>query len=560
MKKSAISEIEYILSYYCRLFKCKKILLFPSVSGNTIKPIIAIQSDTEKIYKNASEIRWINYYQEVLTKNTMPDNSGLHSFLKYYNLDIILPIRHEKRCFGFLGISSTSKTLNQVELKIAEFVMYYLSQMWKNVELLYDFRRVSEQMQALLEDFTALMEISRAIESGEDLQKLLEFIMDQCLQVIRAEAGSILLMTEDERELEFRVALGPKGKEIKPFRLRLGKGIAGWVAEHGKPLLVPDAYIDKRFDPSFDEKTGFKTKSILCVPLIHNNKILGVVQALNRRDGEEFNINDQQVFTIFATQAALAIENSRLLFREIEKKAIDRDIKVASEIQKLIIPHDLPQNYGLEMSGVHLPSQHIGGDFYSVFPVNKNELILCIADVSGKGVSGALLVSTLHASLKAYSKYTTDLCEIVTNLNRLIMEISTSDKFITLFIAKYDKKSPRLHYINAGHNPPLLFNRENGIRKLKSKGISIGIIEFDYEEQSIELKKDDLLVFFTDGVTETTDTDNKIFGEDKLIDLVKEHISDASTSLEYRIIKTLNDFRGSTTAKDDITLLVARKK
>jgi len=559
MKKSAISEIEYILSYYCRLFKCKKILLFPAVSSDTIKPIISIQSDINKMYRNASEIRWINYYQDVLTKETMPDNSALHAFIKFYNLDIILPIRHEKRCFGFLGISSTSKTLNQVELKIAEFVMHYLSQMWKNVELLYDFKRVSEQTQTLLEDLTALMEISRAIESGKDLQNLLEFIMDQCLQVLRAEAGSILLMNEEGKELEFRVALGPKGKEVKPYRLDLGKGIAGWVAENGQSLLVPDAYIDKRFDPSFDKKTGFTTKSILCVPLIYNNKIIGVVQALNRRDGEEFNANDQQVLTIFATQAALAIENSRLLFREIEKQAIERDIKVASEIQRLIIPKDLPQNYGLEMSGIHLPSQQIGGDFYSVFPINKDEIILCIADVSGKGVSGALLVSTLHASLKAYTYYSTDLREIVMNLNRLIMEISTSDRFITIFIGKYNKKTARLNFINAGHNPPLLFSKTGGVQKLKSKGISIGIIEFEYELQSIELKNDDLLLLYTDGVTETTNIQNKVFGDDRLIHLVKKNISDTTKELEYKIIKDLNVYRKSDNAKDDITLLIAQK-
>ena len=559
MSTSAISEIEKILTYYCQLFNCKKILLFPAVNNETIKPIIKIKTDNDKEYKNASEIRWINYYQDVLTKATMPDNSALHAFLKFYQLDIILPIRHDKRCFGFLGIATTSKLINDVELQIAEFIMHYLSQLWKNVELLHDIKRASEQTQTLLEEFSTLMEISRAIESGKDLQNLLEFIMTECLQVIRAEAGSIMLMSEDEKELEFRVALGPKGKDIKPFKLELGKGIAGWVAKNGKPLLAPDAYIDKRFDPSFDKRTGFKTKSILCVPLIHNKKIIGVVQALNRKDGEAFNLNDQQVFTIFSTQAALAIENSRLLFRELEKEAIDRDLHIASEIQRLIIPDKLPQNYGLELCGVHIPSQQVGGDFYSAFSINDKEIIVCIADVSGKGVPGALLVSTLHASLKAYSKYSNDLKEITINLNRLIMDISTSDKFITTFMAKYNKDNSILEFINAGHNPPLLVKGDKTVERLKSTGISIGVIEFDYKVQSKKLDSGDLLVLFTDGVTETVNKNNNNFGDDRLINLVKEYHSESCSSLEYRILKALNTFRGSKNARDDLSLLLARK-
>lgn len=232
---------------------------------------------------------------------------------------------------------------------------------------------------------------------------------------------------------------------------------------------------------------------------------------------------------------------------------------IASEIQRLIIPDILPQNYGLELCGVHIPSQQIGGDFYSAFTINNDEIILCIADVSGKGVSGALLVSTLHASLKAYSKYCGDLKEITINLNKLIMDISTSDKFITAFIAKYNKMNSVLEYINAGHNPPFLVKSDKTVERLKSTGISIGVIDFDYKVQSKTLEYGDLLVLFTDGVTETVNKHNTNFGDDRLLNLVKEFHSEPCSSLEYRIIKTLNTFRGAKNARDDLSLLLAKK-
>jgi len=559
MVKSIVSEIEYILNYYCKLFNYKSILLFPSVTGNSIKPILAIQGDQNLRYNKANQIQWINFYQDILTHDSMAEHATIQGFMDHYRLDMVMPIRSDQRCLGFLGIAARAKKINQVELRIADFIMHYLSQLWKNVELLYDIRRASDQTRTLLEEMTTLMEISRAIESGKDLQSLLEFIMDECLHVVRAEAGSILLMCDDGKAFEFKVALGPKGKNVKSFKLPLGKGIAGWVAQNGEPLLIPDAYADERFDPSFDAKSGFKTKSILCVPLVHQNQILGVVQALNRLDGKEFNTHDQQVFTIFATQAALAIENSRLLFREIEKETMERDLKVASEIQHLIIPKSLPQNYGLELCGTHIPCQQVGGDFYSVFPVNEVEIVFCIADVAGKGVSGALLVSTMHATLRAYLNYSVNLIEIVNSLNQLIMELSTANKFITLFLAKYNKQTSMLEHINAGHNPPLLIRKNQEIIKLQTKGVSIGIIEFSYSSSLVKLEKYDLLVLYTDGVTETLNVKNEVFGEKRLLDILKENHGKKCSYIQEKIFRVLELFRHPRTPSDDLTLMLARK-
>ena len=559
MQINCTKDICEVLSYYQKLFNYKKVFCFPSISNEKIIPLYCSDPEHELELKPDKKLDWLNYQTKMLTKQDVGTVTSASELFKFYQLDLLMPIRLDNTHFGFLGINTYGRKINKVELEIGELITHYLASTWKNLDLLQDVQRSSEQTQTLLEEMGTLLEISHAIESGKDLQSLLEYITDKCMKVMRAEAASIMLMMEDKTELEFRVALGPKGKEIKPYSLTLGQGIGGWVAKNAKPLLIPDAYEDERFDPSFDEKTGFKTKSILCVPLVHQDNIIGVMQALNRIDGKPFTEDDIRIFSIFATQVALAIQNSRLLFSEIERKKLENDIEVASEIQRLIIPSDLPESTELDISGIYIPSLHIGGDFYAVFPINKNEVILCIADVSGKGVPGALLVSTLHATLKAYLEFSNDLLSVINKLNQLIIELSTSDRYITLFLACYNKKNAELTYINAGHNPPLLVRKTKEIERLKTTGIAIGIMSFDYTMNSIKFDDEDVLALYTDGVTEASNSKSEFFGEKNIQSIIEKNCSEKSVVIQNKIIEGINKHVEKNALKDDLTLLIIKK-
>jgi sigma-B regulation protein RsbU (phosphoserine phosphatase) len=552
-------DVRSVLTYYHKLFNYKTLFLFPRIQNTSIEPIFIVNSKERMTFTRCKEMDWLNFYQGLITRDTVSKYTYAKEFFEFYNLDMLFPIQLDTTCYGFLGICSYGRKANQVELQIGELIIHYLASLWKNIELMQDVRQSSEQTKTLLEEASTLMEISRAIESGKDIQSLLEFIMEKCMLVMRAEAASLMLMTEDDNELEFKVALGPKGKIVKSFRLPIGKGIAGWVAKEAKPLLIPDAYNDERFDSSFDEKSGFRTKSILCVPMLYNNRVIGVAQALNRFDDKPFNEDDLRTFTIFAGQAALAIENSRLLFSVIEKEKLEKDIEIASEIQRLIIPEKLPDNLEIEMNAAYIPCKQVGGDFYAVFPVNENETIFCIADVAGKGVPGALLVSTLHATLKAYLDFSSDLILIIKKLNQLIIELSTADRFITLFLGCYDKRSSKLLYINAGHNPPILINKNYQIKKLESNGICIGIIPFEYKVVSIPFEKDSILVMFTDGVVEARNKEDQVFGEENLIKIINENKSKGCRFIKNEIVEKVIEHTGEQQLADDLTLLIIKE-
>jgi sigma-B regulation protein RsbU (phosphoserine phosphatase) len=559
-KSQAIDlEQRKILSFYKQLFNYKHLYIFPPIIENTLHPLIAIDRDQSLVFYNAKEIDWLNYYHETFTKKSLSGGSSIDTFFKQYDIDVIYPIRLNDECYGFLAINSNGKKANDLESKIAALIVRYLASIWFNQDLLHEVEDASVKTERMLAEISSLMEVTKAIETGGNIQGLLEVIMEKCMKVMAVEAVSLLLVTNDRKHLKFRVALGPKGKDIKPYFVEIGKGIAGTVAKTGQSIIIEDAYKDKRFDQSFDERSGFKTKGIMCVPLVFQKKRIGVVQALNRLDDKSFNEQDLRIFTIFARQAALAIQNARLFLRALEKEKLESQIAVASEIQRLIVPEQLPELKGLELGGTYIPSQGIGGDFYTVIPLNETECVFCIADVSGKSVPGALLVSTLHASLKAYLEFTTDLKKVIQKLNTLIIDLSTADRFITLFVAKYNSEKEKLYYISAGHNPQFLI-RNSQIIKLSSTGICVGIMDFDYKVSSVDFKKNDTLVLYTDGIVEARNLKKEVFGDERFEKTLLENSANPLFKIQDQIIHSVKRFSPKASEQDDLTLLLIRKK
>jgi len=560
MQHSLTQEVHQVLYHFKSLFNYKSIYLFPDIQENLIAPIFLIGAQIKEPFNHQKKISWLNFYQDVLTRENLDNHLSIADFLKYYDIDILYPIRENGNCYGFLAINNDTRKIKPIELRIGDLIVSYLASFWRNLELLKDAREASDKTQNMVEEITDLLEISRALESGEDIQNLLESIIVKCMKVMNAESASLMLLDSKNNELEFKVALGPKGKEVKPLRLPVGKGIAGWVAREGKPLLIPNAYEDDRFDRSFDARTGYLTKSIICVPLRHQEKTLGVVQALNRIDGNAFSKEDLKSFVLFASLAALAINNSHLLHTTINKEKLEKDLVVASEVQRLIIPHHLPQIAGLDLSGIYIPSKGIGGDFYGIFPLNENESVFCITDVAAKGITSALLVSTLHATLKAYLDFTRDLVLIMQKLSHLIDEMTASEYHITLFMGLYDKVTSDLTYVNAGHYPPLLFSKKTIPQKLTSKGVGIGEGPFEYQAEKIRIERGDLLLLYTDGVIEAVNENGEIFGEKRLLQIVSDKLNQNCESIQDEITLRILDHCNDCPLKDDFTLFIIKRK
>lgn len=478
---------------------------------------------------------------------------------KQFKLDLIIKLLSRDERKLYLGVTNKTVRFNDSQLRAVRTLSTIIEQALLNEVLDISLKRSVQQTKKMISEMGALHEISRMFESSKNLDALLRYVLEKCMDLMNAEAASSMMVVDGVDELEFKIVFGPKSEEVKPFRLKIGKGIAGWVAQNNEPVLIADAYQDPRFDPSFDKRSGFRTRSMLCVPLTYKSKPIGVMTILNRRDGHPFTESDKNLLTTFASQAALAMENAKLLWAAIEKERLDKELQVAAEIQQLIIPQSLPKIPGLEISAAYIPCKEVSGDFYDVITINENLYVFVVADVSGKGIPGAMLVSTMQATLKAYFEYSTDLLSIITNLNDRIMKNTTEDRFITFFFGLYNVSESTLTYINAGHNPPLLVKGEQELEYLRTGGIFIGCMPWRYEMAKISLPAGSILAMYTDGLVEAMNEKNKEFGEKRLIRVLIKNRSRSIGKVKEKIIESVHKHLGDNKLEDDFTLLLIKK-
>lgn len=403
----------------------------------------------------------------------------------------------------------------------------------------------------------AVVEIGKLLNSTLDLNKILEIILDTAIKNLNADRGTLYLIDHEKKELWSKVL---QGDSIIEIRLPLGQGIAGYVAETGKKIILKDAYKDERFNPEFDRKTGYVTKTILCTPMKNRKgQMIGVFQIINRKNGF-FTMDDTKFLDTLSVDACIAIENARLHEESLEKERMEKELEVAATIQKMIIPKEIIQIKGFEIAGFNAASKQVGGDFYDVVHLPNGQLALIIADVSGKSIPGALLVSTLQASLRAYLESDFELTKLVAKLNQIILKNSTADKYITFFIAILDPSTNILRSVNAGHNPPLLC-RNGSLRKLTVGGIPLGMYPFDqFESEETVLQSHDALIMFTDGVTEAADKVDEFYDDARLEKCALSNSKLSADELKQVIYGDLKQFVGDAEQSDDITMLILKKE
>jgi len=256
----------------------------------------------------------------------------------------------------------------------------------------------------------------------------------------------------------------------------------------------------------------------------------------------------------------MAVENKRLFKRELEKKEFDKEMELASRVQGMIIPKRLPKNHIYEFAGLYLPHRSIGGDYYDVININKDEFVFCMGDISGKGVAAALVMANLQSYLNASPPVDMDNGrELVDRLNSKILSITNGDKFITLFIAKYNILTRELHYLNAGHNPPVLINGDEVIKLDKGCAL-LGILEQIPKVQTgkLILKPGALVVTYTDGLTDLENTAKEIYGEQRLKHFTVNNYTKNAEDFVKSLFASISDFKGEVDFNDDVSVLVGK--
>jgi phosphoserine phosphatase RsbU/P len=412
--------------------------------------------------------------------------------------------------------------------------------------------------QGQIKRLEALINASKILNSTLNLDRLLALILDLATKNLKAARGTIYLIDVERKELWSKVL---KGKNLVEIRLPIGTGIAGYVAKTGKTVNLKDAWKDKRFFSGFDLRTGFQTKTMLCMPMRdRKGRIIGVFQILNKNSGA-FTREDEVFLEAFSDHAAIAIETARLHRDIVEKERIEKELEIAGHIQRRLLPKELPLLNGYELDAVARPTKLVGGDYYDFLPTNDGKYAVVIADVSGKGVPAALLVSTLHASLHAFIGGEENLAELVGRLNALIFENTEAERYITAFLGILDPRGGSVTYVNAGHCFPYVFrSKEGSITPLEATGLPLGMFEgVGFEQVTQKLEPADFLVLYTDGVTEAMNSSFEEYGEKRFRQAMVGQSDQTASKFLGGIVADVEKFVSGEPQSDDLTMMVLKR-
>ncbi len=396
-----------------------------------------------------------------------------------------------------------------------------------------------------------LVRAARELAGQGALDKLFELVLSFSLDAVNATRG-VVMTREPNGDLRTRA--------IRGEGFRISSMVRDLVTNEGKSLLVRDV----RSDQDFASRTSIlmqQIRSILAVPLQTDEAVIGLLYLDSLNFGREFTVEDLNLVTVMANIAAIRIEHARLVQQEESRKVLDHELERAAEIQRRLLPSQAPEVPGFDIAGYNAPCRTVGGDYYDFLTYSDGRVALLIGDVSGKGLGAALLMSSLQARAQVFLENPDDLAEQVSKLNRSVAGNCPGNCFITFFVAVLNSASGELVYCNAGHNPPLLIRHSGNVESLEASGIPLGISRAaQYQQNSCRIEKGDVLVLFSDGVTEARGVDGEQeFGEDRLISVVQGERDGSVDDIIERIRGEILSFSNGSPASDDITLVLARR-
>ncbi len=451
-----------------------------------------------------------------------------------------------------------------------------------------------------LRNLWALLEITKALNSTLRLDEVLEKVVEAILALTRAERG-MLLLGESVDDLSVRVQRNFDTTDSE--QLRYSSSVVADVFKMGEPRILTDAAQDEKFSGQ-ESIVGLNLRTVMCVPLRLSHRIdaspdddyeeeeeelqgpadmgatqflssaeiqmarpetsepeqriVGVIYVDRRSPTRFFTDQDLALFESFASHAAVAIDNASLYEEALEKRRLESEIEVAKVIQQSLLTHEFPELDWVEVYALNEPSRQVGGDYYDVLTPNPGEMTFAVGDISGKGIPAALLMSTLQSSFVAEASVQEDLAKVCVRVNEFLVKRTTPERYATFFVGRVTKEG-KLLFVNAGHNPPMIL-RNGEVHRLIGGGLPLGLFAGrPYEVQEFAMQPGDLLLLFTDGVTEANNFEEEEFGEERLLQVIAEHPGEDVRSLCEAVFAAIARYsEGLHSYFDDVTLLLLR--
>jgi serine phosphatase RsbU (regulator of sigma subunit) len=415
----------------------------------------------------------------------------------------------------------------------------------------------------------AVLDLARTLQGSFSLEDVLVQVVDTALAVTGSERGFLLLKSDDG--LETRVARHRRGHKLPLDELRVPRTVIHRALQHRRELLFMNFDASAAGGHTAEHTVAdLDLRSVVCVPLVRiragqgdttsllttGAETVGVLYLDSRLAAADMAGGNRELLQTLAMEASTVLENARLLEEERAKQRMEEELKVARDIQQSLLPRSLPSAGWLRAAGSSVASAQVGGDYYDVIAVNDRCWGAVVADVSGKGVSSALLAALLQGALIPASDHADVLTRRMERLNTFLIDRTGGEKYATVFYCLLDQ-SGRLDYVNAAHCPPIVVRPSGETAELGATGVPVGLLEGSkYELAGRQLSPGEKVVIYTDGVTEAQDARGAFFGRKRLFDLVRANAGASSSELHDAIQGAVREFTEGAPQSDDITLVV----
>ncbi len=461
--------------------------------------------------------------------------------------ELAVPLMVRGKCVGVLDIQSRHLdyfTRDQQNI---------LTLLGSRLAIAIENARLFEKVKAQADTLLLLSEVGRETSAILEVEELLRLAAEQTKRVIDYQILSILLYDEEQKVFRHRVDV-KHGQSVQG-KLRAGtsEGIVGAAATLKEPVLVPDVTVDARY-----VMVNPETRSELAIPMMHQAKVIGVLD-LESPTLNYFTEDHVQTLSILAANLAVSLENARLYQQLAKEEArLERDLQAAKRIQGALLRPVPAEDYGVDLAARYLSAREVCGDLYDFLRYGPQQLGIALGDVSGKGTAAALYGAVAIGIMRSLAPQKLQPAEMLKQMNQLVGERRIEGRFMTACFATWQKGRQKLRVANAGQSQPLLY-KDNRCGKIELTGFPLGIFEeVAYEEWGVTLEPGNILVFHSDGIAETANSEGQFFGTARLRELIEKHHELTAAELADRILSEVDWFTQSAPLFDDRTLVVMK--
>jgi sigma-B regulation protein RsbU (phosphoserine phosphatase) len=398
------------------------------------------------------------------------------------------------------------------------------------------------------------LKLSSALEPDE----LLRTIVESLRRIVDYDAAGILLVNRATNRVDENFLLGYERSDSQRLQKKfkssvpIGKGLVGWVVQHREPVVVPDVSVDERYIRARDA-----TRSEIAVPIISGTEVVGCLNLESDQLGR-FSERDLGPLRTFASLVSVVLDRAHFHREMMDKKRLEEELSVARRIQLSFLPVTTPNFEPFDLGGMNFPTLEVGGDYYDFISITPTDLGVAIGDVASKGVGAAILMASLRASLRLESRSNYAISTILRKVNDFLFDATSPERFVTAFYGVIDRRNKVLTYSNAGHNPPFIVRDHQAI-PLDTGGLLMGSFQnVGYQEARVDLHPGDVIVFYTDGVTEARNEHGEEFGVERLLDLIRAYRDLGAMDMVRRICREVQRFESDDFIQDDLTVSIVK--